>query len=287
MNKIMNISEEIKTEISGRAEISSNDTQKNKYGYEMSPERTELIKELHKKQFLYHVTITFNARQNEFECEKQANRLLRNVMNKYVNKRTDKSFMSGFVFREYSNQDETHYHILMDDHPTFWHRRNKKKDFRQIVESQCFPIKKEIKGQDGKYQEIHPISPTGVTVQKYYRDNLEEYLTKSLENLPKNFDFIEPMALGKFEFIDRRKLLPLVRHHNNEAKIMAWKEKHAKANETTDSQPILKMKDIKEHMKVNGKLISMDQLREKLAKSRGGNRKERFSCLKCSNGDSI
>ena len=115
------------------------------------------------------------------------------MRNDYFGKNKNKRFLAGFVVMEYQKNGRPHYHIVFNDNEIF---QRPDRNFNDVVYKKCNSMK--IIGLNDN-----------LCIQDYYKSNLEEYLTKSVEQRDftevidpecrrDNFDFISPITYWGF-----------------------------------------------------------------------------------------
>ncbi len=149
-----------------------------------------ITKNIHRKDWIdllsqnnrYLITVTLNQDTSEEQSQRTVKSLLKRIRKDYFGRNPKRQFFSGFLVIEHQKWGRPHYHILIQDHPIF---RRQDRDFKEVVMKQC----RSLSLVDEK---------RGVDIQDYYQDNLEDYLTKSIEWKQNNFDFIHPLTYDGF-----------------------------------------------------------------------------------------
>jgi hypothetical protein len=140
--------------------------------------RKEWVDLLSQNNTRYLVTVTLNQDTSEEQSLRTVKSLLKRIRNDYFGRNPKRQFLSGYLIIEHQRSGRPHYHIIIQDHPIL-HRQNR--DFRKVFMKHC--------------HSLSLIDETkGVKIQDYYKDNLEGYLTKSIEHEHYNFDFIHPLT---------------------------------------------------------------------------------------------
>jgi|GEM_PF-2846647 len=164
-----------------------------------SKSRKDLISFLLEYNYIYFITITFKPFVNNHQRSFQTKSIIRMLNNDYF-RRNRVDYFKGFAFEEMHKSGDIHYHILIENHDIFNHKVNNNKDFRKIIKDKVNRIKT-MNYERGEmvYTSIKTIDfENGVVVNDYKNGNLEEYLTKSLEGLPNNFEFLKPLTRDGF-----------------------------------------------------------------------------------------
>jgi hypothetical protein len=152
----------------------------------------------------YHLTITFNVDLTESTAENYANLLLGMIRNEYFRTNTRQAYLHGVVIRERQENGTVHYHMLIFNNKIFKSKRNRRKNFANEIKDKCRRIVNRFIDEDGDEIKSHPIHPTrGWYLQDYFEGNLEEYLSKTLENDRLDFGFVAPLTYDGFVFEDK------------------------------------------------------------------------------------
>lgn len=160
---------------------------------EIQRHRKEWKKLIEKGNPKYVVMISF---RNDINCKKSNSvirKLLCKMRNDYFGKNKNKRFLDGFVVMEYQQNGKPHYHIVFNDNEIY---QRQDRNFNDVVYKKCNSMK--VIGMDEH-----------LSIQDYYKSNLEEYLTKTVEQRDfieivdpecrrDNFDFISPITYSGF-----------------------------------------------------------------------------------------
>ena len=131
----------------------------------------------------YFFTVTFKFNINKEERDRQISSLIRMMNNNYLKKeyKLEKNYLEGFVSIENGEDKNRHYHIVFFDNPSFYYKRNIKKNFAHIFRDNCNRMKSFNRST------IDVIK--GIDTQETYSDYIVTYLNKTYEKC-NNFEFI-------------------------------------------------------------------------------------------------
>ena len=121
----------------------------------------------------YLITVTLNQDTSEEQSHRTVKSLLKRIRKDYFRRNPPKlfegkiqrQFLTGYLVVEHQKSGRPHFHILIQDHPIL---RRPDRDFRKVVMKHCHSLSLIDESK-------------GVDIQDYYKDNLEGYLTKSIE----------------------------------------------------------------------------------------------------------
>ena len=151
--------------------------------YEKKHRTRKIVQDwLSKFNIKYFFTVTFSFNINKEERDRQIKSLIRMMNNKYLKNeyKLGKSCLGGFVSIEEEGRNR-HYHMIFYDHPSFYYKRNIKKNFAQIFSDNCNRM------TSFNRSTIDVIK--GVDTQETYSDYIVTYLNKTYEKC-NNFEFI-------------------------------------------------------------------------------------------------
>lgn len=130
----------------------------------------------------YFFTVTFKFNIDKDERDRQVKSLIRMMSNNYLKKeyKLGKKYLEGFLSIEKDEDRNLHYHMVFYDNPSFYYKRNIKKNFAHIFRDNCRRMK--------SFNRSTIDVVKGVDTQETYSNYIVTYLNKEYEKC-NNFSF--------------------------------------------------------------------------------------------------